>query len=223
LSEQYIVLTPPTVEPVSLIDAKTYLRVDFSDDDLLIANLISRARSLCETITGKAWAYQKIQEVFIIERPEGGTLSGPIEKGANWYNFQQQLGSNPFGPAQFFFDLAMPPIDRVLLPVIETKVVAFDPWTVFTQYTNSDGSTNTWVDYTQEPARMYIQSPITANFYRFTFWCGFGGTNTYPLPGDLKQALYEAINYLYDYREAEDFPGELKAKLLRKRVASAWI
>jgi len=72
-----------------------------------------------------------------------------IEKGANWYNFQQQLGSNPFGPAQFFFDLAMPPIDRVQLPTIETKVTAFDLWRVFAQYTNPDGSTNTWVDYTK--------------------------------------------------------------------------
>lgn len=221
--ESFVVLTPPSVEPVTLSEVKAYMRVDFSDDDVLIANLITRARSLCETITSRAWGYQQIQEVFIIERPTGGEISGPIEKGANWYNFQQQLGSNPFGPAQFFFDLAMPPIDRVQLPVIETKVVAFDPWLVFPQYTNPDNSTNTWVDYTQEPARIYIMSPITANFYRFTYYAGYGNTNTYPLPFDMKQALMECISYLYDYREAEDFPCALKQKLLSKRVASAWI
>ena len=221
--EQFIVLTPPAIEPVTLSEVKAYLRVDFSDDDELIANLITRARSLCETITAKAWAYQQIQEVFTIERPPGGEISGPILKGPNWYAYNEMLGANPFGPSQYYFDLAMPPIDRVQLPVIETKVVAFDSWVVFPQFTNADGSTNTWVDYAQEPARIYIQSPVTANFYRFTYYAGYGNTNTTPLPFDLKQALMECISYLYDYREAEDFPSALKQKLLSKRVASAWI
>jgi hypothetical protein len=223
MSSAYVVVTQPTSEPIVLDEAKAYMRVDFGDDDMLIAGLITRARGLCELITGRALRYQQVQEVFTIERPPGGELSGPLKPQSNWYAFNEMLGANPFGPAHFYFDLDMPPIDRVLPVTIETKVTAFDPWTVFPQVTNTDGSTNTWVDYTMEPARIYIQNPITANFYRFTFWCGHGHANTYPLPGDLKQALLEGVAYLYDYREAEDFPCALNEKLLARRSANAWI
>lgn len=220
-SDSYIVLTQPSVEPITLTEVAPYLRVDFADDNQLISSLIQRARSFAETVTGRALAYQQVQEVFTIGRPEGGDLSGPISKGPSWYQYDQQIGANPFGASQFYYDLAMPPIDRVQQVLIETKVVAFDPWRVFPQFTNADGSTNTYVDYSQEPARLYIMSPITANFYRFTFWCGYN--DAYPIPPDLKQAVCELVAHFYDYREGEDVPQWLMNKLLAKRIANAWI
>lgn len=39
-------------EPVSLAEAKEYLRIDFSDDDTLITSLITSARQKCEKILG---------------------------------------------------------------------------------------------------------------------------------------------------------------------------
>lgn len=223
MSESFLVLTPPSSEPITLTQAKAYLRVDFNDDDQLIADTITRARSLCETITGRAFATQQIEEVFTIERPPGGVVSGPIDPGPSWYAFNEALGANPFGPAQFYFDLAAPPIQPNQTLLIETKVYAFTPWVTFPQVTNLDGSTNTWLDNSQEPARLYIMSPITANFYRFTFWCGYDATQSYPLPPHLKQPLLEAIAYFYDYREAEDLPKTIIDKLLTKRIANAWI
>lgn len=45
-----ILLTPPEAEPLSVSDAKTYLRVETADDDVLIASLIAAARSHVEAL-----------------------------------------------------------------------------------------------------------------------------------------------------------------------------
>jgi uncharacterized phiE125 gp8 family phage protein len=50
---RYIV-TVPTVEPMTLIEAKRWLRVDHNDDDGLIAALIKAARQRIESRTGRA-------------------------------------------------------------------------------------------------------------------------------------------------------------------------
>lgn len=204
------VLTPPATEPISIADAKAYLRVDFPDDDALIAGLISRARSYGEMVTGRAYATQTIQQIDTIARPDGGVLSGPIKPGPNWYVYNEQLGANPFGPAQYYHDLYMPPVQSV--SSVQTKVTAFDAYADFDM-------TNTWIDDTSEPARMYFQNPITANFWKFVIVCGYNAS--YPVPPDLLQPLYEAVAYLYQYREAQDLPQALINKFLARRVE--WI
>ncbi len=49
-------ITPPSSEPISVADMKTQLQVDstFTDDDALIADMISSAREEIEAITGRA-------------------------------------------------------------------------------------------------------------------------------------------------------------------------
>jgi len=47
-------VTPPSIEPVTLADAKLHLKVDTSDDDALITRLIAAARARAEWHTGRA-------------------------------------------------------------------------------------------------------------------------------------------------------------------------
>lgn len=217
MSSAFKVTVPVSAEPLALADVKDYLNIDFSDKDLLLGLLISRVRAYAETVTHRALATQTIQQVFTIERPIGGDLSGPLNEGPNWYQFQEQLGANPFGPAQFYFDLAAPPVQGTEDNVtIETRVTAFAPWVTFPHTTNPDGSKNLYLDAVLEPARLYIMTPITANFYRFTYTAGY--SPSYPLTPDLQQCLYEMCAYWFDNREAEDLPEALMRKLLARRV-----
>lgn len=61
---KYAVTTAPTVEPVTISEAKAHLRTlpgDVSEDDTIIIPLITAAREYCENITGRALATQTIQ------------------------------------------------------------------------------------------------------------------------------------------------------------------
>jgi len=211
MSSVFKVLTPPTLEPIALSDAKTYLRVDFSDDDILIDALVTRARVYGETVTGRAIATQQIQQIDTLARPDGGVLSGPIKPGPNWYIYNEQLGANPFGPAQYYHDLAMPPVQASKTVSVQTKITAFDAWVDF-------DITHTWIDDTSEPARFYFQDPVTANFWKFVYWTGYDAVYSYQVAPDLLQAVYELVAYWYQFREGQDVPQALVNKFLSKRV-----
>ena len=49
-------ITPPAFEPVSLIEAKTHLRVDYEDQNAEISSLITAARVYCEQYQHRAYA-----------------------------------------------------------------------------------------------------------------------------------------------------------------------
>lgn len=209
MPSSFIVTTPPSVYPITLDEVKQYLIVDFGNLDAVIENLIFRACNYAETITNRALATQTVQQVYTLPRPTGGVLSGPLEEGPNWYQYQQQLGANPFGPAMFYFDLALPPAQS--LTTVEYRVTVFDSYTPFTGVFN--------IDANYEPARLYFQSPPTANEWRFTYQAGY--SNAYPIPQVLKQPVLELIAYWFQYREGSDNPSqfqEIQNKLLAKRV-----
>lgn len=57
-------ITPPSVEPISLIEAKSHLRVDHSTDDTLISAMIAAARIYCEQWTARAFVTQSWELVI---------------------------------------------------------------------------------------------------------------------------------------------------------------
>lgn len=55
---QSILIAPPAAEPVSIAEARAWLRVDTNDEDAAIASLISAARTLVESATRRALVTQ---------------------------------------------------------------------------------------------------------------------------------------------------------------------
>jgi len=72
-----VLTAAPAQESVSLADAKTYLRVDVTDDDALIGNLITAARSELERGLGRAFITQS-WTYFLDAWPTGFALPLPI-------------------------------------------------------------------------------------------------------------------------------------------------
>jgi len=59
------ILVEPAIEPVTLAEAKSWLRLDSADEDDLLIALIKTARTRSETITNRAMITQTVQETSI--------------------------------------------------------------------------------------------------------------------------------------------------------------
>ena len=74
MSVGYTVLTPVSVEPITLSDVKRWLRVDYDDEDAVIAEIIVDARRYAENILHKSLATQTIQAILEPEPVPDGLL-----------------------------------------------------------------------------------------------------------------------------------------------------
>jgi len=72
-----VLTSAPSVEPISLADAKAHLRIDADDEDALLTSLIATARTHLERTLGLAlitqgWSY------YLDHWPRSGTVALPV-------------------------------------------------------------------------------------------------------------------------------------------------
>jgi uncharacterized phiE125 gp8 family phage protein len=65
------IVTPPSGEPLTVSDAKLFLRVEHTVDDALITSLIETARATIEARTGRAMLTRRVKQRFDAW-PKGG-------------------------------------------------------------------------------------------------------------------------------------------------------
>lgn len=72
-----IALTPPAIEPVSLSEAKDFLRIIVDDEDELLGTLITAARLMIEAACGRLLIEQGWRIVLDVW-PQGGEIRLPL-------------------------------------------------------------------------------------------------------------------------------------------------
>lgn len=58
------IITPPAAEPLTLEEAKQYLRIAGSDDDIILLSIIKQAREFCEDFQNKKYITQTLELVL---------------------------------------------------------------------------------------------------------------------------------------------------------------
>jgi uncharacterized phiE125 gp8 family phage protein len=116
-----ILLTAPAVEPLSLDDAKAYLRVATSDDDDVIAALIASARQQVEAQTRRALITQTWRVVRDAWPADGivRVLPAPLQAIAAGRVYDEDGSTHAIDVQAFVPEVAAAP-----------AVIAFAPWSL---------------------------------------------------------------------------------------------
>ncbi len=110
-------LAGPAEEPVTLAEAKAWLKVDGADEDALIATLITAARLHLESVTGRALLTQSWRLV-LDAWPAGGEVRLPVAPLSTLTAiraFDEDGDEHTIGLAQFLVEAGGTPA-RLVLP-----------------------------------------------------------------------------------------------------------
>ncbi len=178
------VTTAPSTTPITLAEAKSFLRIDTSDDDTLINTLIGAARNFAEEYTGRTLintTYKLSLDGFVED-------DIPIKEGlyqAPYMNFYKR-----------YIPLPRPP----LVSVTHVKTFTDD------DTESTFASSKYYVDTQRNPGRVVLRDGETwatslrvANAVEITYIGGYGSA-TSDVPQAIKVGMREHITYLYEHR-----------------------
>lgn len=189
----YKLISPPIAEPVSLDTAKLWLKQDDPTDDNLIIALITAARDLCETYTGRAFVtqtWEMVMDAFpgYLDYRSGAAESVRTISAGAWFFLGMRWGfALPFSPVQ--------------------SIVSFTYNDAFGNPQDLTSGIHYVADLVSNPARIF---PVFDTFWPLTqyapnavvvqFVCGFGAP--YQVPEAIQQAILFLVSYWYNNRDA---------------------
>lgn len=176
-------VTGPAADPVTLTEAKAWLRLDGTADDALVTNLIGAATELVERFVRRALIEQTL-ELVVDDFPSDGNPSAP-----GWWRPTSWRDRNEASA------LALP----FAAPLVSVDSVTYlDPDGVSTVLAPSAYR----VDTLSEPA---VVVPVnewpstldSSGAVRVEYTCGFGTTGS-AVPVLLRQAVLTVLQRMYD-------------------------
>jgi len=191
--------TEPASNPVTLAEAKLHLRIDNSDDDTLIASLISAATRWAEDYCDRTFCHTQWQmrvDSFY------GAIGSPVQFGlkADGNNIEGRQGVVP----QLDLELPRPPM--VLTGTATSVAIAYTPGVSGTTATLS--TTEYRVDRQATPGvcrPLYGQTwpthLVDQNSVTVTWWAGYSSDGT-SVPATVKSAVLMIVSHLWSNRDA---------------------
>lgn len=188
-------VTPPAIEPVTLAEAKLFLRLDTTADDALVTSLIAAARRQVEQILARALITQTWN--YLLD-------------GFFWGSFPLAYSGGPF-PLGYGLRTSerLPTAPWLELPKAPLQSV------VSLKYLDGAGALQTLagsaytVDAISEPGRIMpvvgTSWPLTQavpNAVTVQFKAGYGDAAA-AIPDDILVALKMVLNVLYEYRSED--------------------
>ena len=179
-------ITDPATEPVTLAEAKSFMRVTTSDDDALITSLIAVARNKAEEITERAFITQTWR-MTMDHFPFGGREI--------WFDGVRELPISELRRALDFIKIPRPPEISV------GKLATFSPDNTETTFDSS----NYFLDLNSEPGRIVLNDgavwPSDLRDWEavlIEYDAGYGGASS--VPEDIKHAIKIMVASLYENR-----------------------
>ncbi len=169
-------MIPPLLEPVTLLEAKNFLRIEHEKEDDLLMQLIRTAREMVERETGRHLILQTVSAVIPF-RPQRRTEGLSLPRV--WASPGRTIFYVPTGPLRRLIKVDLVREEGDAWEIPEKKV-----------------HLNTAVD----PA-LLILDVVEGWGVRLTYEAGYGG-GAGDVPAPLRQAILIMVTNLYENREA---------------------
>jgi hypothetical protein len=188
-----------TLEPLSLAEAKLHLKQEVSDDDLLIAGLISTARRYCEVALRQALLTQSWVLYLDAFPTAGGYYNRAIRE------IWPSLGGLPAGLGFYpgmvanstgVIDIPLPPLKSI------TSVQYYDLAGTLQNFDSANYNASLGTPARIQPAysKVWPISRPTIDSVLITFVAGYGDTAD-KVPDNIKSAMKLALGHWYENRE----------------------
>lgn len=111
-----IVTTAPAAEPVTLTELKAHLRIDYTEEDTLLATYLQAAREICESLTGRRMM-TRTEKLLLDFFPEGDTIiipAAPVTAVGSIVTKDEDDDSTAFASSNYIVDTSGPVAKIVL-------------------------------------------------------------------------------------------------------------
>jgi uncharacterized phiE125 gp8 family phage protein len=183
----FSLVTPPALEPVTLLEAKAHARIDSTADDALVTNLIIAARQWAERTTGRAFITQTwklaidmlpIEKYWPDDAHSINLPRSPLQSVTSVQYYDDNDAATLWATSNYFVDTSREPGRLVLR------------------------SGSVW----PSPTRV-------ANSMIVTYVAGYG-SDASSVPEPIKTAIRELVGHLYEHRGDETAPPCFAAQAL---------
>ena len=195
-------ITEPTVEPITVIEAREHLRLDDDVDQTQVMAYVMAAREWCENYTGKVFINRTMRQ-YLDSSPASAN------NGFDGYKVAHQ---NVLVGGQSSIEIAKS-------PVVSVSSV---------KYYNDAGDESTWaasnyyVDTAREVPRIVLLDSGSwptdlrgANGLEINFTAGYGSSPN-DIPEPIRVAILQYMTFLYEHRgDFERYPAPTPPAVLR--------